>query len=115
MSDIGKGFRYQGSGAVWPLAGVTPLASRNNASLSHCGGEVIVAVPFVWPLTRADCGLRASKPLVGALGEAHVVLGNNLAVVGDNSLKFCGCRMPNAEEPGAGVDDISGRPVRNVA
>src|SRR6476646_6093444 len=61
------------------------------------------------------CRLRASKPLVGALGEAHVVLGNNLAVVGDNSFKFCGCRMPNAEEPGAGVDDISGRPVRNVA
>ena len=60
-------------------------------------------------------GAYPMRPLVDVRGDAHVVPGSSLAAVGDNSLKFCGCRMPNAEEPGASVDDMSGRPVRNVA
>ena len=79
-------------------------------------------------MQRSGCQVRTSasdqdvlpgaypmRPPVDVRGDAHVVSGSSLAAVGDNSLKFCGCRMPNAEEPGAGVDDTSGRPVRNVA
>jgi hypothetical protein len=92
-----------------------------SGSLSPIAIEIVRRIDALFEIERSINGKRAderlavrqtlSRPLVNDL---HVYLRAQTAV-GDNPLKFCGCRMPNAEEPGAGVDDTSGRPVRNVA